>query len=821
MFYCRRYRRQLAMLMFACLYAPFALTGVAFAANQNAEEIVREKNLYTKIANQYLPSIARDLEREEKLEKQLKEENAKAVQDKKMKDVKVPSLSSAQKISMMYRMLSDYYLDAFADEQSYTLNKSVYKDAELFCGTEEEAKSHLFSKIDRTQTTAGKIALQKMLFTPSNNPAEIQRRQLIVKELVDNEALFNNVDAQLNQIKSVENGMIWFWKELDEEVHKFFEDAYFKSFLFTAYNKDSTALELESRRVSTLMPFIMITWPVLGTWIGCEIVKTVMQKLTGDEEWSKLFTKDMPTHSGHKLLKLFYGESHFLNSYYHLIKGLVVDPGINTFIRGGNRYDIPFSRFQKLYPAEAAAFKAAPTEQARKDILQELKYVLGENNTKITCDKDCNISISIPWPFGTRAGAGALLLLSYFTYYKGVRGSVDPALHQNKIESIIHEKMNNVAAYLDSTRMLAADLKKSAVAELIPTLDIMGTQNVAEQEAQEMVKLLESSTFKNEPSYFCQKGNVLASFKMMFDSKKNLVPALLAAGEIDAYLSIAKLYKENAQHERAPYCFVNVVDRAEEPCLMIKDMWHPFIDQNKVVTNSVELGGTTVTKNMIVTGPNAGGKSTALKSIVVAVILAQALGIAPAQSMTLTPFTKISTYLNIADTEGKESLFQAEMRRAKELLHCIRGLNQDQFALSIMDEIFTGTNPQEGEAGAYGVAKGMSRFSNSIAVIATHYKKLTELEEVTDKLMKNFKVSVIEHENGKITPTYKIDEGISHQAIALQLLEQGGFDKEILDDAYAVFNQGKEAEAQKISAAEKAKAKKAQKKSAPLDELDI
>jgi DNA mismatch repair protein MutS len=157
--------------------------------------------------------------------------------------------------------------------------------------------------------------------------------------------------------------------------------------------------------------------------------------------------------------------------------------------------------------------------------------------------------------------------------------------------------------------------------------------------------------------------------------------------------------------------------------------------------------------------------------------------------MTCTPFAKIITYLNIADAQGVESGYQAEMNRAKALLDLIASLGEGQYCFVIMDEIFKSTNPQEGEAGAYAVAKNMATAENSICIIATHYKRLTELEQATNGVVKNYKVTVIKNPDGSFTYPYKLEEGFSTQQIALDLLSNAGFESSILQDAYSILNQ--------------------------------
>jgi DNA mismatch repair protein MutS len=177
---------------------------------------------------------------------------------------------------------------------------------------------------------------------------------------------------------------------------------------------------------------------------------------------------------------------------------------------------------------------------------------------------------------------------------------------------------------------------------------------------------------------------------------------------------------------------------------------------------------------MVITGPNAGGKSTALQTATTAVNFAQCFGIAPAKSMVMTPFAKIITYLNIADHIGKLSLFQAEMARTGEFLKMIKGMKPNEFCFVIMDEMFTGTNPDQGSEGSYKVAQYIATYPNVMCLFATHFYKMTELEKATNTIIKNYKVEVVIHEDKKqkIEYTYKLAPGISNQKIAMLMLEQ-------------------------------------------------
>ena len=153
---------------------------------------------------------------------------------------------------------------------------------------------------------------------------------------------------------------------------------------------------------------------------------------------------------------------------------------------------------------------------------------------------------------------------------------------------------------------------------------------------------------------------------------------------------------------------------------------------------------------MIVTGPNAGGKSTTLKGIAISLILAQTFGIVPADEAVITPFTKIASYLNITDDiVAGRSLFKAEVMRAHNLIETVEKLESKQFSFVILDEIFNGTSPHEGAAAAYWNGKHLGSFDRSIAIVATHFPLLTDLEKITPSFT-NYRVRVNKKRDGRL-----------------------------------------------------------------------
>lgn len=299
-----------------------------------------------------------------------------------------------------------------------------------------------------------------------------------------------------------------------------------------------------------------------------------------------------------------------------------------------------------------------------------------------------------------------------------------------------------------------------------------------------LFELLATPTFKGQVSFFSRTGRVLTAYALMHKEKQYWVNVLAAIAEIDAYVSIAKLYKEYHNQEHG-YCFAQFIE-SDKPSISITDFWNPLIKSSCNVANSINIGGS-YRSNVILTGPNAGGKSTILRALAINIILAQSFGIAPAKEITITPFSSIATYLDITDdiTAGN-SLFKAEVLRAHYLIEKVSSLAKNQFSFIVIDEMFNGTSPREGEAASFSIAKHLGTFENSICIVATHFPLMTTLHDLTTTF-DNYKVSVAINDHGVITYPFKLEHGISDQNIAIDMLAAQGFTSDILEDARSII----------------------------------
>jgi DNA mismatch repair ATPase MutS len=192
------------------------------------------------------------------------------------------------------------------------------------------------------------------------------------------------------------------------------------------------------------------------------------------------------------------------------------------------------------------------------------------------------------------------------------------------------------------------------------------------------------------------------------------------------------------------------------------DMYYlPHINESPVL-NDIDLS-----QNIMITGPNASGKTTILKSVLINLLMSQQFGYGCYKKANIKIYDIFHSYLNIPDTSGRDSLFQAEARRCKDILVSIVE-NPVKSHCCIFDEIYSGTNPSDAVSCASIYLEEMNKYKTNVDyVLTTHY---IELCESFDKKICNLKMNVNVSED-KIDYLYKIKNGISYVHGGKQVLK--------------------------------------------------
>jgi hypothetical protein len=202
-------------------------------------------------------------------------------------------------------------------------------------------------------------------------------------------------------------------------------------------------------------------------------------------------------------------------------------------------------------------------------------------------------------------------------------------------------------------------------------------------------------------------------------------------------------------------------------------------DSAKVVANNITLD-----KQLIITGPNAAGKTTVIKSTLFNIIISQQIGFGFYERAEINPYDYLHCYLNIPDTSGRDSLFQAESRRCMEILRYIMD-NPSKRHFCIFDELYSGTNPYEAVAAAYGYIDYISKNPKVDLILTTHYIELCEiLEKQNNNVIKNLHMSVCSQTGDYL---YKIADGISTIKGGLKVLRDLDYPTEIVESARLII----------------------------------
>lgn len=301
----------------------------------------------------------------------------------------------------------------------------------------------------------------------------------------------------------------------------------------------------------------------------------------------------------------------------------------------------------------------------------------------------------------------------------------------------------------------------------------------ATADAKECRRLLLSNAFNNDRIFTKYAGNIHATYMYLGEPEiqQEMSRLCKAIGELDCYVALAnKMSACNAQPDNH-MCFAEYVTGSASPIIAMKNAWNTFVSASPVVCNDVSLGTPGDARFMIITGPNAGGKSTYMKSVFHNLVLAQTFGIAFADACTITPFGCLKTYGNITDdiAEGN-STFKQAIKRSKQMLKAVQNAaTQGLFSFVLIDELFSGTSVDQIESLTHAYMKQIASIAHCVGISATHYKSVLGLECETEGLVRNYQVGAQVNEDGSFAAyTYRIEPGISPIKNAAQVAVDNG-----------------------------------------------
>jgi len=214
-------------------------------------------------------------------------------------------------------------------------------------------------------------------------------------------------------------------------------------------------------------------------------------------------------------------------------------------------------------------------------------------------------------------------------------------------------------------------------------------------------------------------------------------------------------YNNNRQLLRqGGYSLPNSI-KLKKPLIIFKKMGNPLLENS--VKNSISIHD-----NILITGPNACGKSTFIKSLTINILLAQTIGLCYSKYMLFTPFSFIDTQIYNTDEIGKLSLFQSQIKRMDDYIEKIK--TTDGFVFSVIDELFNATNYNDSEK-VSDIYCNKLLDDKSITIITTHLDKITKKRPK----FKNYKMVINKNLEG-LKFTYKIKEGVNTESSLSHLI---------------------------------------------------
>lgn len=199
---------------------------------------------------------------------------------------------------------------------------------------------------------------------------------------------------------------------------------------------------------------------------------------------------------------------------------------------------------------------------------------------------------------------------------------------------------------------------------------------------------------------------------------------------------------------------------------------HPLIDAHSVVPVDISPGNKKV---LLISGPNTGGKTVALKTVGLFSLLAACGIFIPAnEGSSIAIFENV--YCDIGDSQSitqSLSTFSAHIKNLAEIT-----AKMDSRSLVLLDEVGDGTDPEEGAALAIAIIKKISA-SGATAVVTTHFDSVKRFALGNSDIAN----ACMQFDSKELRPTYRLLNGVSGSSYALEIAERLGLDKEIIFDA--------------------------------------
>lgn len=365
------------------------------------------------------------------------------------------------------------------------------------------------------------------------------------------------------------------------------------------------------------------------------------------------------------------------------------------------------------------------------------------------------------------------ILVSAAFYLFSIYQNIMVCIRFNNNMKTIHNHFKSIASYLDNTIDTMENyytFSKELTTHNEFNTNLIEKINTLKNINLNLKSITEYSLYNVEK--FKEIGRVLKYFYELH-SKKEYEDAIMYSLGFNGYIDCIEGLQNNIVERNMN--FANFIEKTKTKKSVFRNSYYACLKDSNPVKNTIKFK-----KNLIITGPNASGKTTILKSTLINIILTQQFGCGFYDSANFAPFKHLHCYLNIPDTSGRDSLFQAEARRCKEILDVISDDTKNTHFCAF-DELYSGTNPEEAETSAASFMLYLQKYKNVSTLLTTHFVKVCKkLDKI--KGIQNCKMLTQKEQNNKLIYTYKLADGISEVKGGINVLADMNYPTEIIEN---------------------------------------
>ncbi|MCF6515817.1 endonuclease MutS2 [Lactobacillus sp. S2-2] len=288
-----------------------------------------------------------------------------------------------------------------------------------------------------------------------------------------------------------------------------------------------------------------------------------------------------------------------------------------------------------------------------------------------------------------------------------------------------------------------------------------------------------------EPSSVISLNNDLKRFQLdeIKEEKKILMDLsnMIRPYQLELTQNSDTLAKLDLISAKAKYAGINNYTKpiiSENNVIQLKNAKHPLIYANKVIGNDISIGEEY--NQIVITGPNTGGKTITIKTIGLLQLMAQSgMFISCNEESQIAVLDDI--FADIGDDQSIEQNLSTFSSHMENIINILKQMNNN--SLILIDELGSGTDPKEGAALAMSILEWISNCGAKV-IATTHYPELKVYGYNHPKTIN----ASMEFDDVSLKPTYKLLIGIPGKSNALNIAKRLGLNTQIIDNANNLFD---------------------------------